>query len=201
MFKLPFELSKKELDLIDQRLKEFKEFKNKSNEEWFSELSFCILTANSKAITALNIQKEISYIGFLNLKEEELAKIIRNNNHRFHNNKARYICYARKYNNIKDIILNIKDINEKRQFLVKNIKGLGFKEASHFLRNVGFSDYAIIDRHIIKFLYKYKYINCIPRNISKKYYIELENILRNFNIPLDKLDLMIWYFVTGQILK
>ena len=38
--------------IVKQRLKEFEAFKNKSTAEWFSELCFCILTANSKAETA-----------------------------------------------------------------------------------------------------------------------------------------------------
>jgi N-glycosylase/DNA lyase len=198
---LPFQLNNKELDKIESRLSEFKEFQYKDNNDWFNELAFCILTANSKAITALNIQNSLKNNEFITLQEDELSLIIKSHHHRFHNNKAKYICLARQYKNIKDIILSIDSKQEKREFLVKNIKGLGFKEASHFLRNVGYSDYAIIDRHIIKFLYKYKFIDYIPKNISKKEYLKIEDILKLFNIKLDKLDLMIWYFMTGKILK
>ena len=87
------------------------------------------------------------------------------------------------------------------KFLVKNITGLGYKEASHFLRNVGYNDVAIIDRHIIRFLYQYHYIDQLPKIITKKIYLELEDILTKFGILLDKLDLMIWYHMTGTVLK
>lgn len=197
---LPFELSQKETNLVDSRLKEFQELSELDNSCWFSELCFCLLTANSKALTAIEIQKELGSEGFLGYSQEHIAQIIKKNKHRFHNNKAKYIVEARKFYNIKDLLKKMSGV-EAREFLVKNIKGLGFKEASHFLRNVGYSDVAIIDRHIIRFLVNYKYLDSVPKVISKKYYFNSEDILKKFNIPLDKLDLMIWYHMTGKILK
>lgn len=199
-YKLPFSLTKKDLDIINSRLKEFKELYAKDNNCWFNELCFCLLTANSKAQTAINIQNHLGNYGFLNFSQEEIAKIIREHGHRFHNTKAKYIVESRKFQNIKDIILNLSDI-EAREFLVKNIKGLGYKEASHFLRNVGYNNVAIIDRHIIRFLVKYNYFSSIPKLINKKIYLKAEEVLKKFKIPLDKLDLMIWYHMTGKVLK
>ena len=74
---------------IEQRIKEFKELHNKSDKEWFSELCFCLLTANSKAETALKIQAELGPEGFLNLPEEQIKDVIKKFGHRFHNNKAK----------------------------------------------------------------------------------------------------------------
>jgi len=68
-------LSKK----INKKLKEFSSYKNKSEAQWFSELCFCILTANSKAITALSVQKELGAKGFLSFSEKKIALAIRNN--------------------------------------------------------------------------------------------------------------------------
>ena len=34
-------------NIVEQRLNEFSDFKNKQGEEWFSEMCFCLLTANS----------------------------------------------------------------------------------------------------------------------------------------------------------
>lgn len=194
-------LSKSEYNLINERINEFKNINKESNLKWFSELCFCILTAQAQAKRALLIEKELAIAGYLEKTQEELINVLKSYGHRFHNNKARYIVLARRYAyNIKDILQSL-DTVQAREFLVKEIKGIGYKEASHFLRNVGYSDVAIIDRHIIKFLFKYGFIQEIPKIITPKKYLLFENCLKQFNIPLDKLDLMIWCHMTGTILK
>jgi N-glycosylase/DNA lyase len=185
---------------IDHRLNEFDQFKKMNNLDWFNELCFCILTANSKAETAIKIQNTLFPDGFLKKTQTEIANTIKNHGHRFHNTKASYIVAARKFANIKDIIQKLP-IFEARKFIVDNIKGLGYKEASHFLRNVGYNDVAIIDRHILRFLYQEKLIKQIPKTISPKNYLEFEKILSKFKIPQGKLDLMIWAKMTGKVLK
>ncbi len=185
---------------IEKRLKEFKHLQQQGNDEWFSELCFCILTANSQALKAIAIQKELHTKGFLHKSQEEISSIIKNHGHRFHNNKAKFIIEARKYKNIKDILSNMSS-QHARAFLVRNIKGLGYKEASHFLRNVGYDDLAIIDRHILRFLLKENFIRAIPKTITPKKYLDYEKILASFNIQQSKLDLIIWEQMTGQVLK
>ena len=183
---------------INKRLKEFKSFKNKSSKEWFSELCFCLLTANSKARTAIAIQKELGHEGFMHKSFKELSNCILRNKHRFHNNKARFIIEARRYPNIKDIIEN-KSQKEAREWLVKNIKGLGYKEASHFLRNVGYFDLAILDRHILSLMNEY------PKSLNKKNYLRIEDKLKklskNLKMTLAELDLYMWYIKTNEVLK
>jgi len=39
------------------------------------------------------------------------------------------------------------------EWLVKNLTGLGYKEAGHFLRNIGSGKIAILDRHILRNLH------------------------------------------------
>jgi N-glycosylase/DNA lyase len=34
----------------------------------------------------------------------------------------------------------------------KQVKGLGYKEASHFLRNIGVKGHAILDKHVMRCL-------------------------------------------------
>jgi len=186
--------------VINARLCEFDKLNSKSNEDWFSELCFCILTANSRAITAIKIQQEIG-CGFLNYSENKISNIIKKNKHRFHNLKAKYIVEARNYWKIKDILVNITN---KRDWIVDNIKGIGYKEASHFLRNVGFKDYAILDRHILRVLKENNYIKEIPL-LNKTNYIHIENKLYQIASDLDmsqaELDLYLWYFKTGNVLK
>jgi len=191
-------------DIIDKRISEFKSFKNKSNEEWFKELCFCILTANFTAEGGIKIQKEIGD-GFLTLPKEELEEKLKILGHRFYRKRAEFIVLARRFKNIKDIVESFEYEKVAREFLVRNIKGIGYKEASHFLRNVGYDDVAIIDRHILRELYENNYIDEIPKTLSRKKYLEIENILRDIgkevNLKLSELDLYIWYLRTGKVLK
>lgn len=197
---LPFKLTQSEKETIETRLKEFSALGKKSTDDWFGELCFCLLTANSQAQRAIEIQKHLGNEGFLEYDEKIIANTIRSFGHRFHNTKAKYIVLARAYKNIKDQLKGLSS-TDAREFLVRNVKGLGYKEASHFLRNVGYEDLAIIDRHIIKFLHKNNFIQEVPSVITKKIYLEFENLLKKYQIPLNKLDLMIWCHITGKILK
>lgn len=197
---LPFVLSTEQYALIEQRLAEFKLLGASDTYAWFSELCFCLLTANAQARKAIAIQQELGSQGFLCLPEQELAAVIGKHSHRFHHTKARYIVQARQYWCIKDLVSNLTGA-QAREFLVKHVLGLGYKEASHFLRNVGYTDVAIIDRHILKFLLRYNYISSIPKTITKSNYLAFEAVLAQFEISLDKLDLLIWCFMTGTVLK
>jgi N-glycosylase/DNA lyase len=199
-------LLKKQIEnKVNKRLKEFSSFSKKSNGEWFSELCFCILTANSKAKTAIAIQNELKADGFLNLNQKQLSNCIKRNKHRFHNNKAKYIVEARNYCNIKNILNDFKTSQEKRNFIVKNIKGLGYKEASHFLRNVGYFNLAILDRHVLGLLTEYSYLSERPKTLNKKNYEEIELILekisKKLNMSQAELDMYLWYMKTNEVLK
>ena len=189
--------------LVNSRIKEFKKLNKKSNDELFEELCFCILTANFNAEKCIRIQKEIGN-GFLTLSEDELSKKLVELGHRFPNARARYISDSVKYkDSLKEIIYSFTG-EELREWLVKNIKGLGYKEVSHFLRNVGFDDYAIIDFHIIDVLVTYNLIER-PKTLTKRKYLEIESTLRDIaketNLTLAELDLYLWYIETGKILK
>jgi N-glycosylase/DNA lyase len=191
--------------LIAQRTQEFKNLGCKGNKEWFSELCFCILTANSTAKLGIKIQRELGGKGFLELPEAELRKKLRQLGHRFPNARARFIVEARKFCGIKTIVKNFKDARQAREWLQKNVKGIGWKESSHFLRNVGFDNVAILDRHVLAVLREYKLIDEVPRVLACSRYLEIEEKLRKFarrlNIPLGELDLYLWYMKTGNVLK
>jgi len=187
---------------VDKRLKEFEDFKNK--EEWFSELCFCILTANSKAATALKIQEELTPKGFCESSLNNIRKTIRKNKHRFHNNKAEYILAAREHIDIKSKIKELGEI-KAREWLVKNVKGIGYKEASHFLRNVGYKNLAILDRHILNLMKEHDLIKEKPKTLNKKKYLEIEKTFKKIADTLKmscaELDLYMWYMKTGKVLK
>ncbi|MHA1596030.1 MAG: N-glycosylase/DNA lyase [Candidatus Asgardarchaeia archaeon] len=190
---------------VEERMMEFENLRRKGNEEWFIELCFCILTANSSAEFCMRIQNEIDR-SFLTLSREELSRKLRSMGYRYYTKRAEYIVDARKYSNsIKDIVESFDNEFLAREWLVSNVKGLGYKEASHFLRNVGFKNVAIIDRHILRCLYENGVIEKIPKNLSKKDYMRIEKLLRELSektgLSLSELDLFLWYTMTGKVLK
>lgn len=192
--------------VIDSRMSEFSELGKKSSNEIFKELCFCLLTANFSAEGGVKIQNALGD-GFLSLEKEELAKKLAELGHRFPNARAGFIFDARAYkDSIKEKLESFGTDEEKRKFLAENIKGLGFKESSHFLRNIGRKNLAIIDFHIVDLLARHGLIEK-PKNksLTKKKYLEIENVLKKIaeqtNTNLGELDLYLWYEETGKILK
>lgn len=202
---------KKKKHQIKKRLKEFKNLSQTSNEDIFQELCFCILTPQTKAICCDKAVKELRESGLLFKGDKDAISKKLKGLVRFHNNKAGYIVAARRFfrdGNGFDIKnkLDTRDILKTREWLVKNIKGLGYKEASHFLRNIGFGKgMAIIDRHILKNLKHYGVIKRMPSLRSRKVYREIENKINKFSqdikIPIEELDLLFWSSQTGFIFK
>jgi N-glycosylase/DNA lyase len=190
-------------DIINKRLDEFTSFKKKSENEWFSELCFCILAANAKQVTSAAIQNQLSAEGFRTLSQETLANLIKLNKHRFHNNKAKYIVKARQFSNIKSLLQEMPEI-QARQWLVENIDGIGMKEASHFIRNTGGQNLAILDRHILSVLAENKLITK-PKTLSTQKYLEIEKVFNDIASTLRmtsaKLDLMFWFIKNSEIAK
>ena len=96
-------------DTVRTRIKEFKQLHQKGNDYWFSELCFCILTANSSAILGIKIQRQISPDGFKTLSLEQLTNRLTKLGHRFPNRRAEFIINARTYSEIKEIITGFAD--------------------------------------------------------------------------------------------
>jgi N-glycosylase/DNA lyase len=181
------------------------------DEEVFAELCFCLLTPQSsakvcwEAVTAL---KERTLL--LKGRPSELEPLMKSV--RFSDSKAKYIVEARDMFSsdgklqLKSQISSFYNPFELREWLVENVKGLGYKEASHFLRNIGLGEeFAILDRHILRNLNRLGVIPEIPSTITKKRYVEIEEKLRRFaaeiGIPLADLDLLFWSRETGWIFK
>lgn len=197
---------------IGKRLEEFQGVLSHSDERIFAELAFCICTPQSKATVCWSavetlMKNKLLYTGDTNQIRPFLNSV------RFGENKAKYIVEARKlFTNdklsIKKKISSFNNSFELRDWLVKNVKGIGLKEASHFIRNIGF-DYenqlAILDRHILKNLKEFGVINEIPKTLTSKKYFEIENRMKKFaeaiDISLYELDLLLWSKQTGIIFK
>ena len=193
VFKQILEHHKENKKIISQRLKEFKQFKKSSDEELFRELCFCLLAANTSSKMASRVMSQVSNVIFTG-SEEEIREELKSLSCRFFNRRAHYIHLAQ----------NIP-IKKDREYLVKNIKGLGYKEASHFLRNIGEKDYAILDKHILRTLHEFKVIKDLPQSLNKKRYLEIEEKMKlwsnKIGINMDELDLVLWSRKTGEVLK
>lgn len=192
-------------DIIYRRITSFEETGKSGAVGVFKELCFCLLTAGFRADRCIKIQRSIDN-GFLKLPEKQLAEELKKSGYRFHNIRAKYIVDARKYaDNIDKILCKIPDEKEKRRWLVKNIRGLGYKEASHFLRNIGYKNLAIIDFHILDILSRYKIIEKPPKTLTEKRYLAIEKQLelfsRKISLTLAELDLYLWYIETSTVLK
>ena len=189
---------------VNERIDQFSSVSESGINEIFKELCFCIMTANCGAKKCIEVQQRINN-RFLTCSEDELKFFFKEFGYRFPNIRAKYIIEARSYlSELENKLASNIDGNDLRDWIVKNIKGLGYKEASHFLRNIGYPNYAIIDFHIIDLLVKYNIIEK-PKTLTKKKYLEIEIILQEIgdkiDLDLDKLDLYLWYMETNEVLK
>ncbi|MEI8003399.1 MAG: N-glycosylase/DNA lyase [Methanothrix sp.] len=194
---------------IEARLMDFlRIWETASDEELFRELVFCLLTPQSKAKTCWKAvqrleRKCIMADAVPAQISESLVGV------RFHQRKGEYICLARNMfssRSLRATLAEFADAAAAREWLVKNVKGLGYKEASHFLRNIGLGeDLAILDRHILKNLALLGVIKEVPSSPTKRVYLEIEREMTAFSqeakIPMGHLDLLLWYKEAGEVFK
>lgn len=197
---------------IVKRLSEFREiWKSADDEKLFIELSFCLFTPQSSAKSCwkaieLLLEKDLIRKGTCNEISREINLV------RFRNNKASYLVEARgkffgdSSESLRSVLERYPDAVSRREWLVSNIKGMGYKEASHFQRNIGLGeDIAILDRHILKNMVKLGIMDEIPKTISKANYLYLESLLEEFSvnssIPMGHLDFVLWYKEAGDVFK
>jgi N-glycosylase/DNA lyase len=189
---------------IRRRLREFSGIQSS---EYFYELVYCLLTPQSSAINAGRvihllqqhdfINRDIDPEPFLHQKEFYI---------RFHKTKAGYLINVKaQYPLILEKLNSNASAQDLREWLVIHVKGMGWKEASHFLRNIGYRDLAILDRHILKNLLRLGVVRRLPRTLTSRRYKLLEQKFHTFalqiGIPMDELDLLFWSMETGEILK
>ena len=199
---------------IRERLGHFRSVWRRPENKVFEELAFCLFTPQTSATAGdravkLLVEKNLLFNGSTREIAREIPFV------RFRNNKAKYLVLARKQFtengkiSLKKKLSGIgieKNHVEVRGWLNKNVKGLGLKEAGHFLRNIGFyENIAILDRHILKNMVLYGAIKELPKTLTEKRYLEIEKRLLEFckktGIPAEELDLLFWSRETGRIFK
>jgi N-glycosylase/DNA lyase len=192
---------------IQARLEEFARV---PRSEYFYELCFCLCTPQSKAEHAAAVIAKLKSQNFQQYGNDPTA-VLRNQQHyiRFHHTKAaRLLAMREQWDDIMSIIdasAYCCSSEEKRDWLVEHVNGLSYKEASHFLRNIGYRNLPILDRHILKHLVRWGVFDAIPSIAGRKRYLAVGQEFRRFadtiEIPMDELDLFFWASETGIVLK
>jgi len=192
-------------DLIRTRLSEFSSV---PPEEYFYELAYCLLTPQSSAAHAEQTIALLRAAGFLtqSLNPEPILRQ-KGNYIRFHRTKSKYLVLMKnQFPVIAEKLAEPLTASDLREWLVTQVIGLGYKEATHFLRNIGKNHrLAILDRHILRSLKDLGVIPSIPKSMNKRQYHQIEQrflvFADNIGIVLDELDLVLWSMETGEVRK
>jgi N-glycosylase/DNA lyase len=199
-------------DEIRARLSEFAAvWRGATDERLWEELVFCIFTAGASARMGLGSVEAVRHL-LAGGTREELASAL-SGRHRYPNSRSGYIVVTREFlagdcrMRLRERLEGFADPLERRDWLARErgIKGLGYKESSHFLRNVGLRGYAILDKHILRCLAEVGVIDSPQPPATRARYLATEQRLRDFardvRIDFDELDLVLWSMKTGEILK
>jgi len=197
---------------IRARLAEFEKIgRHGSDEDLWAEMVFCFFTGGCSARMGLRSLEAVRHL----LKAGEQGEIAAalTGVHRYPNARSKYVAHSRSFlvehcdMKLRNKLHGFGCPDERRDWLVKEkgIKGLGYKEASHFLRNIGFKGYAILDKHVLRCLAELKLIDAPkPPNTRTKYLsseARLKDLTRLTGIDFDELDLVLWSMKTGVVLK
>jgi N-glycosylase/DNA lyase len=199
-------------DEIHARLSEFGSIWNEADDEvLWQEMVFCFFTGGCSARMGINSLEAVKPV-LMHGTQPEIADALVGH-HRYPNARSKYVVHSREF--LKDQLgLKLRAKLEsfdcdlaRRDWLVreKGIKGLGYKEASHYLRNIGFRGYAILDKHVLNCLAELGIISEVkPPNTRAKYLSveqKLKQLTESVGIDFDEMDLVLWSMKTGVILK
>jgi N-glycosylase/DNA lyase len=199
---------------IRTRLDQFDQLWRKgSDAQFWEELVYCIFTAGASARMGYRAVEAVRPF-LLDGEREEMTKALKNSGaHRFPVERPGYIVITRNYLQqhcgmaLRGKLESFSDAIERRDWLAreKQIKGLGYKESSHFLRNIGIKGYAILDKHVMNCLADLNVVETSKPPATRARYLETEDRLRLFardiRIDFDELDLVLWSMKTGEVLK
>ena len=197
---------------IRDKLEEFADiWKTGPNSRLWEEMVFCFFTGGCSAKMGLRSVEAVR--GLLEDGDHEQLMNALVGTHRYPRARARYIVESRSFLqsdcglDLRSRLSGFSDHHARRDWLVKEkrIKGLGYKEASHFLRNIGFSGYGILDKHVLNCLSELNLIDEPKPPGTRLKYLTIENQLKELadlaGIGFDELDLVLWSMKTGEILK
>ena len=199
-------------DEIRSRLSEFEAVWSKGTDaRLWEEMVYCFFTGGCSAKMGLRSVEAVRPLLAAGTQPEIAEALV--GVHRYPNARARYVYASRSFLTEHCNLELRKKLESfdcrlaRRDWLVKEkgIKGLGYKEASHFLRNIGFKGYAILDKHVLKCLAELKIIPSPKPPNTRSKYLTVEDKLRDLTertqIDFDEMDLVLWSMKTGQVLK
>ena len=199
---------------IQKRLGEFREVWRKgSDARLWEELTYCIFTAGASARMGLASVDAIRPLLLDGAPEEMTLALKEAGAHRFPVARPGYIVTTRNYfranfkMELRKRLRSFSDPNERRDWLAqdKQVKGLGYKESSHFLRNIGVRGHAILDKHVMRCLAEVGVTDSTKPPQTRKKYLKIEQEFSRFakdiGVDFDELDLVLWSMKTGEILK
>lgn len=195
---------------IEKRIREFCRVRENANDErLFEELAFCTLTPQAKPIEA---QKTLDHLKQIGLLWHGTAEKLSPHLHRvrFRHTKAVSLVYNRQRCLEEGVsfrfrLESFRDNLSRRKWLVQTMRGIGWKEASHFLRNTGFGlELAILDRHVLRILSE-RFGISVSFSLGEKRYYEYEKLLQEWakrlHLSMEVMDFLIFYEKTGIIFK
>jgi N-glycosylase/DNA lyase len=199
---------------IRKRLREFEEVWRKgSDARLWEELAYCIFTAGASAHMGLKSVEAVRTLLLDGDSDSMTVALKQAGAHRFPVARPRYIVTTRNYFHaecgmaLRKQLRSFKDPFERRDWLAqeKQVKGLGYKEASHFLRNIGVKGHAILDKHVMRCLVEVGVVDSSRPPSTRRNYLEVERQLirfaRDIGVDFDELDLVLWSMKTGEVLK
>ena len=199
---------------IRARLDQFRQMWHKgSDEQLWEELVYCIFTAGASARMGFRAVEAIRPFLMDGEREDMTLALKHAGAHRFPVERPCYIVVTRNYLRehcqmaLRQKLESFADPIERRDWLAreKQIKGLGYKESSHFLRNIGLMGHAILDKHVMSCLLDLRVVETAKPPATRARYLETEDRLRLFareiRIDFDELDLVLWSMKTGEVLK
>jgi N-glycosylase/DNA lyase len=199
---------------IRARLAEFHEvWRSGSDARLFEELVFCIFTAGASARMGLKSIEAVRPLLLKGRRDSMTRALVQAGAHRFPVARPGYIVATRNYlrahcgMELRQTLNSFSDPIERRDWLAREpqIKGLGYKEASHFLRNIGINGHAILDKHVLRCLADVGVVDSPKPPTTRDRYLKVEEKLKKFSqeigVDFDELDLVLWSMKTGEILK
>jgi len=199
---------------IRARLRDFRRvWHTKSDALLWEEMVYCIFTAGASAVMGSNAVNAVRPLLSQGSRSALTRALKKRPAYRFHNVRAEHVVATRSYlreslsMRLRDQLISFRDPFDRRDWLARNpkIKGLGYKESSHFLRNIGFKGYGILDKHIVRCLAELGVIDSAKPPTTRARYLETEARMREFSdnvgIDFDELDLALWSIRTGKVLK
>jgi N-glycosylase/DNA lyase len=191
--------------------------------ELWLELCFCILSSNVPYEMATSALHQLSQKGFLetsalaggcaNLIAEELSRPIyhparRDGSlrvYRFPRKRAHDLVGAWRYlytenAGLTTLLEGRPSPPSLRSILVSGIPGMGIKEASHFLRNVKYTDsIAVLDSHVVSFMNQFVTPPLGHQSLTPHRYVELEvlfiGLARDLGFCPAVFDMAIWEYM------